>query len=251
MRTLSLLVALPALVASAQAPSAPSVDQLLAKHVEALGGQAKLDGIKSLRLVATIPAGGMEGTLTVERRFPDCMRAEVEIMGQTILTVCNAKGGSTLNPLAGQTTPQALGAPELKAIREGMHAGGALLAARASGQTLESLGLVTLDGGAKAYKVKATAKEGGDSTLYFLDATTSLLIRSEGKRTMMGQTFDTVSTFKDFKQVSGLTFAHTQITEMQGGAVPAQTIEVSVITLNPALDDARFVLEAPKPSAAK
>ncbi len=253
MRHASLILATAALVAplSAQtATAAPTVDQLIAKHVEALGGQAKLDAMKSFRMVANIPGpGGMDIGLVVERRFPDCQRTQVEVMGKSMISVCNAQGGASLNQLMGQTEPQAMSAEELKTTRDSIHGGGALLQAKSQGSAIESLGLVDLPGGAKAYKLKVAPKNGEEVSLLFLDSSSYLLVRAEGKRKQAGQTFDAIMTFKDFKTVSGLTFPFTQVVEASG--VPTQTIEVSTVEVNPTIQDARFTLAtaSDKPAA--
>jgi hypothetical protein len=256
MRHISLLLATAALVAplgAQTAPAAPTVDQLIAKHAEALGGQAKLDAMKSFRMVANIPGpGGIDIGLTIERRFPDCQRTQVDVMGKSMITVCNAQGGSNLNELMGQTEPQAMSADELKTVRESIFAGGALLQAKSQGSGIESLGLVDLPGGAKAYKLKITPKNGEDTSFLYLDGSSYLIVRAEGKRKQAGQTFDATMTFKDFKAVSGMTFPFTQIVEAAGA--PTQTIEISTVEVNPAIQDSRFTLPAKSaaaPTAAK
>lgn len=250
MRTSLTLLALPALVAPlmAQAPAAaPSVEQLLAKHTEALGGQAKLDAMKSMRMIANIPGpGGVDVSLTIERRYPDCQRIQVEVMGQSMLTVCNAKGGWAVNPFAGQTEPKEMTAEELKSMRDSMNPGGMLLAAKAQGAAIESKGLVEVEG-VKLYKLVVTPTSGKDVSTIYLDATTYLLTRAEGKRQMGEQSFNAVTTFKDFKQVAGMTFPYTQVVE--AGGAPTQTIEVSTIEVNPTLADSQFVMATPAKAA--
>jgi hypothetical protein len=64
-RTLSLLLLIPpALVA--QAPRAPELDQILARHIEARGGLAKIKAIRSLKSVGHIEIGSMVLTLSIE-----------------------------------------------------------------------------------------------------------------------------------------------------------------------------------------
>ncbi len=73
--------------ATEQAPATqtdlPSVDQVLAKYFDAIGGKDKYAGVKSLTAKGTmsIPEQGVTGNFTIQQTAPDRMRMQMTIEG--------------------------------------------------------------------------------------------------------------------------------------------------------------------------
>lgn len=88
-------------------------------------------------------------------------------------------------------------------------------------------------GDATAWKVTFTPEEGAPISQWF-DKDSGLLIQSEGPGMGGGPA---TTTFKDYKEVDGLKFAHTQ--SIEGGQGPVE-ITFTEITVNKDIDDSVF-----------
>src|SRR5436190_23395542 len=72
-----------------------TADEIVARHVEARGGAARLKAIQSLRLEGKIVFGGGEGAVTAEAsqlmKRPDAIRRAFSLQGLTGIGGCDGK----------------------------------------------------------------------------------------------------------------------------------------------------------------
>jgi hypothetical protein len=247
--TLLALLAAPALLA--QAP-APSVDQILASHYEAQGGLARLKAVKSRRMTAKVLGAPVDVTLVFENKRPASLRVDVLVQGQVQTTAFDGKAGWRVNPFAGYGGGKAaepMTADELKDAEEQGDMDGSLVDHVAKGHKVEYLGAESVEG-SQAHKLKVTRKNGNSSTV-FLDADSFLEIKVQSKRMVRGQEVETEQVLGDYKEVGGLLFAHSIEMGMKGAA-QRQKLQVEKIELDVAIDDGRFKAPpAPKADEAK
>jgi hypothetical protein len=79
----------------------PSADEIVAKHLEAMGGLERLKDIQTMKKVAKVTMQGRQTTTTMYFKRPNLSRQELQIDGQTVI---NAFDGTTpwiINPLTG------------------------------------------------------------------------------------------------------------------------------------------------------
>ena len=65
--------------------SAQTVDEILAKNTEAMGGAAKLSGLTTVKMSGNMSAQGMDIPLTITKSHMKGMRLDIEIMGTGIM----------------------------------------------------------------------------------------------------------------------------------------------------------------------
>jgi outer membrane lipoprotein-sorting protein len=230
--------------------SAQTVDELIAKNVEARGGLEKLKSVKAIRMTGKMTMGpGMEAPISLELKRPNSIRMEFTFQGNVGVQAFDGKNGWAINPFSGKKDAEPLSADDLKEIEEQADLDGPLVDYKAKGHAAELVGKEKIEG-SDAYKLKITLK-GGDVRYHYLDADSYLTIKEESKRMVRGSEMEVESTVGDYKEVGGLLIPHS-IQNGAKGQPQKQNIIVENVELNPPLEDSRFKMpEAPKPEAPK
>ena len=213
---------------------AQTVDEIVAKHIQAKGGAEKLKSVSSVRMTGKLTSQGRDVPMTVMTKRPNLLRQEITTPGGLAV---NAFDGETAWSLApGAAVPREITGPQADAARSNTEFDGPLLDYKAKGHTLELVGKEKV-GPEEAYHLKLTRKS-GDVEHYYLDADTGL----ELKRTVeveaggMKQTLE--SELSDYKAVEGLMVPHT-ITQLVGGTTVMQ-MTMEKVEFNTPIDDALF-----------
>ncbi|HZM70820.1 MAG TPA: hypothetical protein VFB95_10700 [Candidatus Cryosericum sp.] len=239
-----LALALPVVPVAAQ-----TVDEIIAKNIEARGGLEKMKSVQSIRLTGKMMMGpGMEAPMTLEIKRPKSLRMEFTFQGMTGVQAYDGKSGWSISPFGGKKDPEPMSPDDTKEAEEEADIDGPLVDYKGKGHTVELVGKEKLEG-SDAYKLKVTLK-GGTVRYQYIDADSFLEIRTEAKRTVRGNEMEFESTIGDYKEVGGLLIPHS-IQSGAKGRPEKQNIVVEKVELNPKLDDARFKMpEAPKAAAA-
>jgi outer membrane lipoprotein-sorting protein len=242
------LLPLAAVLALATSPlAAQTVDEIIAKNVQARGGLEKLRSIQALRMTGTMTLGpGAEAPVLLELKRGNQMRMEFSFQGMTGVQAFDGKSGWALMPFAGMAEPRALPPEAVRDAEEQSDIDGPLVDYKAKGHTVELLGKEPVNG-ADAYKLKVTLKNGNVRTIY-IDVARHLEVKGEGRRTIRGAEVESETSLGDYKEVGGVMFPHS----VEGGAKgrpERQKILIEKIEINPTLDDARFKMPEPKKAA--
>ena len=221
------------------APAASqTVDEIVAKYVEATGGLEKIKAIKTVRMTGTMTLGpGIEAPIVMELKRPNSMRLDITVQGIVGSQAYDGTRGWTLMPFAGSTVPQVMAADEMKLAQEQAEMDGPLVDYKTKGNTVELLGKEQVEG-SPAHKLKVTLKNGQVRTIY-LDAEHFLQIKDEAKRSIRGTEVDTETILGDYKTVDGMMFPHS-IDSGQKGNPQRQKLVITKIELNVPIDEARF-----------
>ena len=172
------ILALVAVMTLAAPAAAQTVDEIVAKNVEALGGMEKIKAVKTLRMTGKMTVGpGIEAPIVLELKRPNAMRLDITIQGMIGSQAFDGTTGWTLMPFQGSKVPQQMAADELKLAEEQAEMDGPLVDYKAKGNTVELLGKEKVEG-ADAYKLKVTLKNGAVRTIY-IDAEHFLQIKDE------------------------------------------------------------------------
>lgn len=221
---------------------AQTADELIEKNVKAHGGD-KMKAMKSLRMTGTMKMGPIEAPFTISKTRPENVRMEFTVQGMTGMQVYDGTTGWMVMPFMGKTDPEKMAGDQLDDIKEEADFDGPMVDYKAKGNKVESLGKVDVEG-TPAYKLKVTLKNGNEHIIY-LDADNYLEIKTEGKRKVQGQEAETETTLGNYKEVDGVLFP-TQIESHVKGREGAQTITISKIEVNPAIDATSFAMPAAK-----
>ena len=242
--------ALPGLVAGAllAAPAAAqTVDELIAKSIEARGGLEKLKAIQSIRMTGKMTMGPMELPMVIEMKRPRSFRADITVQGTAAVQAYDGTSGWGISPM-GTGQAEALPAEEAKEMADQADLDGPLVDYKAKGNQVELVGKEKAEG-SDAWKLKVTKKD-GDVEYYFLDADSYLPVRVEAKRTIRGTEIEGESTIGDYKEAGGFLWPYS-IQNGAKGRPEKQSITVQKIDVNPVIDDARFKMPAKAPEAPK
>ena len=146
------------LMIAASPVSAQTVDELVAKNIQAKGGLEKLHAVQTVKQTSTLTMQGMTASIIVYGKRPNLLRQEIKLGDQTIV---NAFDGTTpwmINPLAGTDRPVVITGPQADMIRDQSSFDGPLVDYKDKGSTVELVGHETIDG--RAYDhLKITDKD--------------------------------------------------------------------------------------------
>lgn len=216
--------------------NAQSVEEIVNKHLDAIGGKQKLSSINSVKMENAMEVMGNSATTTITILNGKGYKTESEIMGSKMVQVINDKGGWMINPMGGSSDPVDLPADAAKQAASQLFIV-PLLDYSNRGMKLNLEGKETI-GGADAYKLKVTNKEGADITMY-IDASTFYLTRLVQSADVMGQTVTNTITYSDFKKTEhGWVVPYT--TDIDMGGMFQLKNKLSKIEVNPSIDPAVF-----------
>lgn len=203
-----------AAMAATYGAHAQTADEIVAKHVAAIGGMDKIKGINSLVMKTTLEVMGNEAEGTTTLVSGKGFRNEAAIMGNQMVQVVTDKGGWAINPMGGGNA-EALPAEQLKGMKDQLYFGGPLIDYNTKGNKVELAGREKV-GAVEAFKLNITTKD-GDKTTYYIDPTTYYAIQMVKKGNMMGQDMDITTTFADHKKSDyGVVYPATTTIDMGG-----------------------------------
>ncbi len=233
------------LAAGAAAAQDMSLEQVLDKHYEAIGGLDAWKGIESFKASGKMTMGPMEAPVTMIAKRPNKIRIDFTVQGMTGSQAYDGETAWMLMPFMGKTDPEDMPADQAKALAEEADIDGPLVGYQDEGLQLELVGLEEIEG-TQAYKIKVTEEgEEGAVRYFYLDSEYYVPIRVEGSRPIQGNTMEYETTLSDYKDVEGLLMAHSVSTQIKG-APGAQVITVEAIEVNPEVDDSVFAKPAKK-----
>jgi len=237
-RTIRGLIVLSAL-AGALSLCAQTADDILAKHEAAVGGKDVLSQVKSVSMDITshIMGNDMPGTVVLLNGV--AYRQESNFNGAKIMQCFTAKGGWTVNPMAGVTDPTPMPDDQFQAGKSQIYVGGDLQDYAAKGSKVELTGH-----DANSYTVKLTTKEGGESTFVF-DAATFLTKSITRKSTFQGQDVNVSTSLSDYRKTD-IGFIVPYAISVDFGGQFALSITVNKVEVNKPVDPA--ICDLPKPS---
>jgi Outer membrane lipoprotein-sorting protein len=227
---------------------AQTADEVLARHVKAIGGMEKIEAIKTLKKSGKYIAGSQEARVVEENKRPDMVRQEFVLQGMTGITAYDGKTGWKIEPWEGKKDVEPLGEEELKQILEDSDFDGPLVRSKEKGISVELVGTEAVEG-TDAYKLKVTLKN-GDVRFYFMDTDYFVPIKIETKRMVRGAERESETSFGDYKEVAGVYFAHSFETGRKGRTDRSKVV-FDRIEANVPLDDSLFHPPAPSAAAGK
>ena len=235
---ISAVLALPA--GFAQNKNQPTVDELVAKNVEAKGGANALHALQSLRLTGKMLVqygGQIELAYLQTKKRPGEVRTEASLQGMTQIEAYDGKEGWKVWPFFGRKDPEKMSADDVKPLMEDAEIDGPLVDWKTKGSTVEYLGTEDVDG-TPAYKLKVVRKN-GDVSFVYLDPDHFLEIRVVTQRIRHGAQEEVETDLGDYEKAAGV-FVPTSIESGRKGAPDKQKIIIDKVEANVPVDDAIF-----------
>lgn len=201
---LAIGVALFSAAAENQNQSAPSLDELVAKNIEAKGGANALKSLQSLKRTGKVIVnqGQVQFEYVETKKRPSQVREDATIQGMTAVQACDGKEGWQISPFTGRKEPEKMSVDDVKPLLEDAEIDGPLVDWKEKGSTLEYVGREDVDG-TSAYKIKVVRKN-GDVSFVYLDPDHFLEIRILTQRVQHGAQQETETDVGDYEKIGGV-----------------------------------------------
>jgi len=223
---------------SVNAVAAQSIDDILGKYLENIGGKEKWEAIKAMKMEGSLAMGGMEFPGTVYSAAPNRQRVEVNVQGQQIVQAYDGETAWWINPFMGGADPQTMPA-EIAEQMTSEQFESPFLNYKEKGHTAELVGDAEAEGTA-THEIKLTKKD-GDVEFYYFDKeyAVPILVKKPVKTgPAKGQFAETY--LSDYREVDGLTFPFFIESKVNGQSL--QKLRVKSIQINPELDANFFTM---------
>jgi hypothetical protein len=246
MAVVAILAGAAALQAQAPAPaeSTPTADEVVAKHIEAIGGKAAISQVKSVTIESSTSVMGNDAPTVTTVVDGVGYKNETDFNGTKIVQCYNDKGGWMVNPMAGAADPQPMPDDQYNQGKGQIYVGGPLYDYAAKGSKVELMGK---DG--NAYKIKLTSKENSETT-FLIDGTSYMVTTVQGKAKMQDQDVDITTKFSDYRKTDAGYMIPYAI-DIDLGQFQL-SVAVKKVELNKTIDPAVFQMpkpaETPKPA---
>lgn len=239
MKKLNIFLVLMLLLGFSCKSQAQTVDEIIKKHVEAIGGMDSLNAIKTLKMTGKFNGGGFEVPSTMTYKRSDKVRMDMTFQGNSMIQAYDGAVAWQTNPFSGKPDPEKMPAERTKDMREMADFDGTLVNYKQKGYAAELMGKEDMEG-SEVYKIKLTDKD-GDVKYSYLDAQSFLLLKESQKRKVKEKEIESETYYGNYQKFGGvmmaLSFEFRQKGEQQG-----QTATIETVEINPTVDDTIFTM---------
>jgi hypothetical protein len=218
--------------ATAFSVNAQTAEEIVAKHIDAIGGAEAWKKVNSVKMEGTMQVQGAELAVTITVLNGKGARQDLSIMGMTGYQIVTPTEGWNYMPFQGQTTPEAMTAEDLAESQDDLDAQGNLIDYAAKGHTVELMGKDDVDG-TECFKLKIT-KKGGKSETIFVDPKSYLILRSVELRKANGQEIEVATNYSNYEKLPEGIIVPKSMT------LPFGELIISKITINGDVDETAF-----------
>lgn len=230
-------LAVAAAAAGRGAPAQPTVEAIVARHLEARGGSDRLAAVRSLLATGRLVSAASESAFTLRWVRPDSARLEMVTGARTMIEVVTRDLAWWLAP---DVDPPQSGLLPLDAAREIAERGdvdGILAHWRERGYAASLAGDDEL-GGERVANVRL---ERGDEThLLSLSLRTHLVLRRVSRWGSQGTGVEVEARFSDFRTVDGVVVPFAM--ERRTGGELLHRVVIERVELNPTFEPALFAV---------
>ena len=211
---------------------AQTTDEIVKSHIDAIGGKANWDKLKSFRMENTLKQQGAEMKITITQVDRKQMRQDISVMGMTGYSIVNNKEGWSYMPWQGQTKPEAMTEDDVKNAQDDLYIQDDFITYKELDKKLEYFGKDDVDG-TECLKMKMTDKNGQEST-YYIDPSNYYIIKQTQKIKANGKEMESSTFFSDYKKLDiGIMFPMSMRSDWG-------ELQVTKLDINPTIDDSIF-----------
>ena len=220
---------------------AQTVDEVVAKHIEAMGGSAKLAAVKSMKITSSMDMMGMKLPIVSTIVDGKASRSEVTFQGMTQIMVSEGETGWYISPFQGKTEPEKANEEMLKQAKEERDICGPLFNYKEKVNKVELVGREELEG-TDVFKLKIT-RPTGDVSYQYIDASNYFLLKETSKQKFQDKEVESERILSNYKMVDGMNYPFT-VEMRQAGESTGQILTVETVEVNPKVDESIFKMPA-------
>ena len=201
---------------------AQTADEIVNKHIEAIGGADAWKKVNSMVTTGTLKVQGAEIAISLTVLNGKGSRQDITFMGMNGYQIVTPTQGWKFMPFQGQKEVEPITADDLKEAQDELDVQGSLVDYKTKGHTVELLGTDDVDG-VDAFKLKETLKSGKTQTI-FIDPKTYYIIRVISKQKANGKEDDVTTNVSNYQKLPegimvplsiGLPFAEMVISKVE------------------------------------
>jgi hypothetical protein len=212
--------------------TAQTAEEIVSKHIEAIGGTENWKKINSLKMEGAVQVQGAEVALSQTILNGKGSRQDISVMGMTGFIIITPTAGWSYLPFQGQQSAEAMTAEDLAESQDQLDIQGSLVDYAAKGNSIELLGKDDVEG-TECYKIKVTKKTGNPET-YFIDTKTHYIVRSMMVRKANGQETTVTTNYSNYEKTPEGVLLPKSI------GLPFGELNLSKITVNLSVDESIF-----------
>lgn len=213
-----------ATIISVQTMYAQTVDEIVNKYVDALGGKEKLTTLKSVRMEGILNVSGTDVSLIITKLNGVGQRNDIAAMGMSGYQIYTPATGWKFMPFMGQASPEITKDEEVKTGSIMLDPQGNLFNYKEKGNQLELQGKEKVDT-TDCYKIKATLKS-GKVVIYFTNSRSYYIVKTVSTQTISGEE-EEVNSYANYKATdNGYIFPFTNT--IATGEITFSKIEANV-----------------------
>lgn len=217
--------------------NAQSADEIINKHVNAIGGMDNWKKVSSMVQTGNMSVQGAEIQMKRSIIHKTASRTDISLMGMTGYQIVTNTEGWSYMPFQGAATVEAMTADQVKDQQDELDIQGVVIDYAAKGHSAAFIGKEDVDG-TECFKIKMTLKGGKTQTLFF-DPATYYIIKAVSTISANGQEAEVATSFSNYqKHSSGIVLPMSTTVPMGPGFNADLTIES--VEVNTTLDASLF-----------
>ena len=240
MRTARTFAFVMALFALASGLQAATLDEVVARHIEAKGGRDAWKGVEGLKITGTYEAFSIPKPFTLIEKAPGRIYFDHYQGNDHVVLGFDGTTAWMLHEGYRMDYPFRLGRADRNVAEQESDLATPFFDYEERGGKVEYLGREKFEG-VQGHKLKVTRQSGVEETWY-LDPETYLEFARISTGSDYGHPTEMVTFFEDFRKVDGLVIPHHVESEF---GIRLRVMDIEKVELNPEVEDALFELQPP------
>jgi hypothetical protein len=209
---------------------AQTVDEIIDKHVKAIGGKDAWKKVNTIKQQAVIDLNGTEVQVESITAHEKGARQSVSFAGMTGYTIYTPTTGYNFYPWQ-QQKPEAITPEEVKENADNLDAHGPLIDYKEKGHTAEYIGMDDFEG-TDCYKIKLTEKSGKIITFY-IDPSNYFIIHSVTITKANGHENESKTDYSNYQKLAEGIWMPMNISD-------GNTVRIKKVQINVPVDESSF-----------
>lgn len=214
--------------------SAQTVDEIISKHLTAIGGLEAWRKVSSIKYEGSMMVQGAEVAVVQTVLHNKGSRQDISLAGMKGFNIMTPVAGWNFMPFQGQMQPEPLTEEDIKEGQPQLDAQGELIDYKEKGSSVELVGKDDVEG-TECFKLVLTFKSGKSETL-FIDPNSYHIIRLIAKQKANGQEMEVTTNFSNYQKLpEGIVVAMSM-------TLPFGELNMTKVEVNKPIDESIFTL---------